>query len=122
MGGQGTAERMWRIVFPILLYVLFSMLYPEPLRIASGGRMSEPAWAMWLLTAVNLLIFACVLFAVSTRKERVQEKTFLLFKGYASSDSWFRMPFQRDKLFFGFNLSASSLSGVSGSVGRNLSL
>jgi hypothetical protein len=56
VGGQGTAERMWRIVFPILLYVLFSMLYPELLRIASGGRMSEPAWAMWLLTAVNLLM------------------------------------------------------------------
>ena len=65
---------------------------------------------------------ACVLAAVSTRKERVQEKTFLLFKGYASSDSWLRMPFQRDKLFFGFDLSASSFSGVSGSVGRNLSL
>lgn len=48
---------MWRIVFPILLYSFFSMLYPEFLKIASGGRLSDPKWAMWVLTAENLLMF-----------------------------------------------------------------
>lgn len=56
MGEQRTAEKMWRMVFPILLYGFFSVLYPELLRIISGGRLSDPVWAMWLLTAENLLM------------------------------------------------------------------
>lgn len=56
MAGSGLAQKIWRIIFPILLYEALSMLYPEFLRIVLGERQPEPILAMWFLAIENLLM------------------------------------------------------------------
>ncbi len=56
MAESGLVQKIWRIIFPILLYEVLSMLYPEFLRIVLGERQSEPTLAMWFLAIENLLM------------------------------------------------------------------
>lgn len=56
MREQRPWEKMWSILFPLLLYECLTVLYPELLGVLTGGRLLEPRAAMWLLTLENLLM------------------------------------------------------------------
>lgn len=82
VGEQGTAEKIWRIIFPLLLYGLLSMLYPELLQIVTGGRLSEPASAMWLLTVGNLLMLPVFWFLYRRERNACKKKIFFSFRDF----------------------------------------
>lgn len=74
MVGSGPAQKIWRIIFPVILYEFFTMLYPELFGIALGEKISDPALAMWLLTVENLLMLPVfwLLYQRDRRKRRLE--------------------------------------------------
>lgn len=71
MSGQGIMGKMWRLLFPLLLYECLTVFYPEVLGLVTGGRLLEPSSAMWLLTLENVLMLP--VFRLLYRQDRKRQ-------------------------------------------------
>lgn len=56
MKEQGVLNKIWRVLFPIFLYELLTMIYTKILGSVAGGKLLEQSAAMWLVTLKNLLM------------------------------------------------------------------
>lgn len=56
MREQGIPDKIWRVLFPILLYDLLAMILTKLLGMISGGRLLEQSAAMWLTALKNMLM------------------------------------------------------------------
>lgn len=68
MREQSVPEKIWRILFPLLLYECLVFLIPKLLEVVSGGRLMRPGAAMWALTLQNLLMLP--VFGLLYRQDR----------------------------------------------------
>lgn len=84
MRKERLAQKMGRLIFPLILYGFLAMLYPELLGLVSGGWLLEPEASMWLLTAGNLFMLPifCLLYHRDRGQQEVITRQSFSFKAF----------------------------------------
>lgn len=69
MKKQGVLNKIWRVLLPIFLYELLTMILTKILGGVAGGKLLEQPAAMWMVTLKNILMFP--IFYWIYRKEQI---------------------------------------------------